>query len=214
MRHKLAVVAGCCATILMLAAPVRADIIIYTDPSSLQPEENLLFNEDGLIGTGMTVEGITNQTGEVFTITGMEELTTPAAGQARVTSTDDNGFTYALFDARDPNIFYTEFEANLRLFSQSAGSATITATNSAGETESLTFAINQGENFFSVLAYNAQLLDTVLIETTVALMDIRQIRVGGVQEGDDVVPSPEPASLLLFGMAAAGLAGRNRMRRR
>src|SRR3546814_17510881 len=67
------------------SAPALADIQFFTGPGSVQPDENVLLNKDT---TGMTVFGDTNQSGLSVTFEGMEDLTLPAAGQARIEAVD------------------------------------------------------------------------------------------------------------------------------
>src|SRR3546814_14711283 len=80
------------------SAPARADIQFGTGPGSVQPDENVLLNKDT---TGMTVFGDTNQSGLSVTFEGMEDLTLPAAGQARIEAVD-GGFQWLNFHMTDP----------------------------------------------------------------------------------------------------------------
>jgi len=197
----------------LTAVEARADLIIQVGRSVVQPAENLLYNEDGLADDGNPVQGATNKTKEIYNIYGNENLTTPSGGQARVEAVD-GGFNYALLDALRPEIFFTEYEANLKLASGASGSATVTACNQFGECESLTFDIGNGENTFTVTSHDGQLINTVAVSTTVDLHDIRQIRLGGVQRGGNGSHNvPEPATTALMGLALVGMACYSRRRR-
>lgn len=205
-----------CSGVLLVGASTqaRADIIFLASPSFVQPDENLNFNEPGLLaGPALTVQGITNQSDTVFNLTGTENLVTPAAGQARVEDEGANGFTSLLIDAFDSNIFFRSFEANLN--AEADGRAFITAIDSDGQEFLFNFILSgAGQNFFGLKAINGQVIDTVLITTNVDLEDVRQIRLGGIQEGDEPDPDvPEPATLALLGVGLASAAAAKRRRR-
>ena len=183
-----------------VAGEARADIIFSTTQGSVNPDENILFNEPGLIsGPALTVTGATNQTGIVVNFTGTDNLITPAQGQARIEDAAQNGFDSLFIDAANPLNFFSEFEANLRLFAQTSGTATVTACNQlGGQCEVFNFAVSSGENFFVLSVVSPQLISTIQITSTVALIDVRQIRVS-IQGQEDTVP--EPTLITLMGMA-------------
>ena len=83
MRHVLRSAVACGLLLTGIATPAKADILFYfSDPGALQPEENLLFNDPGLVLNGLTVQGLTNQTSTLLDITG-QELLVADGGQAR-----------------------------------------------------------------------------------------------------------------------------------
>jgi hypothetical protein len=180
----------------------------------VQPEENLLFNEEYLVHEGNPVQGETNKTEEIYNIYGEENLSANG-GQARVEAAD-GGFDYALLDALRPEVFFTEYEANLKLEAKASGLATVTACDQFNECESLTFDIANGENTFTVTSHHGQVINTVAVRTTVELHDIRQIRLGGIVErhgGGSSHNVPEPGTAALMGLALAGMACYSRRRR-
>jgi PEP-CTERM motif len=212
---RVIVRAGLCALVLLGgAAPARADIMFFfSDPGALQPAENLLFNEPGLLNDGLMVQGVTNNTATLIDISGQESLIADG-GQARVLTTD-NGFQWLMIAADDPGLLFSEFEANLVVYSPPgpppSGTVTVTVTNNFGAIEQDSYIVSGGQNYFSLLAIDPQLIRSILIESDLDLADIRQIRLGGVV-GDTPPTVPEPAMMALFGFAL--LAGGRRLRRR
>jgi hypothetical protein len=195
------------------AATASASILFEVGPSFVQPAENLLFNGADLVaGPALTVQGATNQTGTVFNLTGLENLVTPASGQARVDDELETGFTSLFIDALQPDVFYREFEANLN--AEGDGVANIRVTDGAGAVFDFSFNVDgSGQNFFGLRAIDGQVIDSILISTMgVELADVRQIRLGGITDDDGVPDVPEPSTLLLFGISI-GVAGRLARRR-
>jgi hypothetical protein len=214
MTRNIITIAAVSMFSLLAGAPAQADLIIQLGPSNLQPPENLLFNEEGLLDEGTTVQGRTNNTSEIFDLTGHEELVTPAGGQARVDATADSELDYLLIDALREVVYFTEFEANLHVSGQISGSFTVTACDQFGVCESSTFTLDSGENYFNVASVNGQLIDTVQFQSTVEVDDVRQIRLGGVQELGAPPPQAvsEPGTVALMGLGLAGLAAYRRKR--
>ncbi|BCS33870.1 hypothetical protein TBR22_A30980 [Luteitalea sp. TBR-22] len=205
-----------CTGALMFGMATQADaaLLFLAAPNFVQPDENLLFNGDGLLsGPGLMVQGATNQTATIFNLTGTVDLVTPAAGQARVEDEAGTGFDRLLVDALDPALYFTEFEANLNAGAD--GVATIKALSALGETYTFQFGVNAGgQNFFGIKATEGDAIDTVLILTNGALQDVRQIRLGGVgpRDGGDTGGGdvPEPTSLMLVGGALLAMTASRR----
>lgn len=210
MKLNLVGAAALSALSFLAGAPAQADLIIELGPANTQPPENLLFNEPGLAEQGMTVQGLTNNTGEVFDLEGHEELVTPAQGQARVDGVADSELDFLLVDALRAMVFFTEFEANLHVSGRISGTFTVTACDQLGDCASETFDLGSGENYFSVIAVQGQLIDTVQIQSTAEVDDVRQIRIGGVQELPQQVTEPSSLALMVLGLLALGMARRKR----
>jgi hypothetical protein len=211
----------------LLPSADRADIIFSIDQGTINPAENLLFDD----GTGNPVSGTTNQTGTVIDIYSNETLVANG-GQARVEAADG---AYDLFFLRPhfSNIVFSEFEANVNIAADSEGIATVTACNQLGNfngtdfaptgvtigdgqpCETFTYDLDKGENFFVLSVADAQLLTGVRITTDVGIVDVRQIRLSPLQSnGENLEPVPEPASLVLFSTGLAFAAKRLRKRNR
>jgi hypothetical protein len=209
--------AGVYALLLLgAAAPARADIVFFfNNPGAVQPEENLLFNDPNLVMTGLTVQGVTNNTATLIDITGQETLVADG-GQARVL-TNDNGFQWLLIEPDAVGTLFSEFEANLILYSPPgpppSGTVTVWVTNNFGVTEHDSYTVGAGQNFFSLLAIDPQLIRSILITSTLDLSNIRQIRLGGIQTPENPPTVPEPATMALFGFGLV-LAGRRLRARR
>lgn len=215
--------------IVVGAGEARADISFSLDQQIVQGE-NLLFNEPGLTTTGTTINGIV-QSGYIYDLSSDETLTTPAIGQARVEAVDQS-LNLLYIRPQDSDVLFEDFEANLRIVSNSGGTANITACNqfggfdptapfdptgavqNGGPCEEFSFDLGNGENFFVLTVSDAQLLSGVRIDVTGnSLLDVRQIRIGGSQDGQDVIQIPEPSTALLLGgglLAAVARAYRRR----
>jgi hypothetical protein len=231
--RKVVVSAALVGLIAGGATEARADIHFSLDQGSVQGD-NLLFNQPGLADYGFTVQGITNENpGTVYDISSNELIQTPSQGQALVEAVD-GGLGLFFLQAHTSNVFFADFEANLRIEANTGGTATVTACNqfgsfgpsptftasgpitTTGPCESFTFDLDNGENFFVLTVSDLQLLSGVRIETTDnVFVDVRQIRIGGSQVGGNPVTptAPEPASAFLLGAGFVAAGFRSYRRR-
>ena len=201
IRHALAAVTG--ALVLLLTAhPVHASLIILEGNIS-GDVENILFNEAGLIGSGMTVTGITSETDILFTFGEDSEIvSTPSAGQARVEGTGaDPLFDSLLISGLDPLLAFLLFEANVNV----EGTPTLRITATGSDVVTYDFLAGPGENRFAVYALLDDYLSSIRIQSldADAIQDVRQVRVGGLSfEGglpEPLLSTPEPGALVLLG---------------
>jgi hypothetical protein len=191
------------AVICSGAVLAHADIEILQGPGDIPGDANVLFNEPGLIGTGNPIQGQTQNPSLTVDFQGDEELTTPAAGQARIEATD-GAFTYLSTFLHDGGT-YTSLIVNINALT--TGQVTFTVDQQVGSPFIQTFDIQgPGENFFRIIATNNQLITKTTFATTSGMQDVRQIRIGGQQ------PVPEPASVAALGVGVVALIRRRRNR--
>lgn len=184
----------------LMVAPVQAGIIIETGNNPQPNEENILFNQLSLISMGTTVTGVTNQSNLIVDFTSNVSLTTPSAGQARVTASTGTFNNYMM---TLPGATFQDYIFNLNVSGNTSGTATIQATGTTS-TASETFNIGVGQNFFTLYTTGGEALTGVQVNTTVPLTDVRQNRISGAQTTTGAVP--EPASMLMLGSGLIGVA--------
>jgi hypothetical protein len=202
------------ALALATASPAAATIVLNAGAGVLQPDENLLFNNNPL--PGITIEGITNQTDTLVTIEGGETLT-GAGGQARLDTADGKISTNFVYNGRanqlvgfnlsNAALAFTTTE--FRLFGGTATQATLTFVDTAGQVFAQTFAI-PANGFFNARAIDGQLIDYFSIAANGTIGDIRQIRIGGVQAIPTGIPEPGAWALMITGFAGMGALMRRR----
>jgi len=221
MKMHLAVAASALA--LIVAAPASATIFINTGAGVIQPDENVLFTNNPANGT--TIQGITNQSSTLVSITGGETLV-GNGGQARVESLDglvSTPFTYnglagqsLGFDLSDPALAFNQTEFRIFVGKGTATEATLTFVDTTGGVFTETFAI-PANGFFNATTADGQLIDYFSIAANGSFEDVRQTRIGGVGDinnpGGGLVPEPTSWALMIMGFGGVGalLRGRRRL---
>jgi hypothetical protein len=204
--------AGLCLAAVLMAGSVQAGVIFSPGVTpTAGTVENVRFDPTRtgvFLGPATTVTGIAGRTDYLVDISAEELLIAfenPAATPAvppTVRATD--GALRALgIEVRDgafTTIFY-----NLRV-DQVAGNpvgrfADILVTAFDGSTASFQQQLRNGNNVLTIQADNETLLRGISIFSASNIADIRQIRLGGLQDA----PIPEPSILMSFTLAGIAL---------
>ena len=193
----------------LCVSSTEASFIFHVGAGAIQPNENLLFNEQGLADVGTTIEGITNNTGAIFEVISNDNpqdvLVTPSAGQARVEA-QDGSFSSIMITPQEDGVFFTQLEFNVNVLNMQSGTFSLSVLDQDGVTHQDDFDPNtlaQGENYFSVDAQDGMLIQKATLTANAAIIqDVRQIRLDGVV--------PEPSALALGLFACIGLLGLRR----
>jgi hypothetical protein len=186
---------GAALVALCLAAgAANSAIVILVGPGNFEGDQNVLYNENGLLDNGPLVQGLTNQTGAIvdFFDAG-EDLVTPSGGQARVEAVD-GGFSAMSIQMDEPGSSFSTIILNLH----SSGDGTVMfdiVETGVGSTVAMFDLDGSGENFFRIYGDMGSTIDKLSLVTTVDQDDIRQVRIGGAV--------PEPSALLALGVGLA-----------
>lgn len=220
----------------------RAEFLFFPEEGSfnaelsnqgLNPDENVLFNDDSLILIGNPVQGITNRTDTIVTFTSNETLV-GSGGQASLDSLDGEfeTLTISIEDAS-----FQSLQLNPFIVKKFDGMLTLNALGLNGETGSFSMDFANGENRLGVIATDGFALSSVTLTASGAgafqLIDhVKQVRIGGIQslEDDDEDDDdddgtggsggpggnaiPEPGTLALAAVGALPLIGMLYRRRR
>jgi len=182
-------------------AALNASVIFQPGNHPGLDEENVLFNQNGLIvGPAFTVTGEIESEYLVYFISD-ENLLTPSLGQARVAA-QDSAFRQLEINL-GTNVF-TGIIFDLNTVNSTPGIAVITVTEVTGPGAIYLFPVAQGQNFLTITGLNGGFLESVSISSTVDVNDIRQTRISGAGEG--AVPEPGTYLLCALGFGFIGLA--------
>jgi hypothetical protein len=193
---------------LLVGVNANATIIIYDRLEGGSGDvDNVLFNEPGLDNTGMTIQGILNQSDYIVDFTGNEDLTTPAIGQARIEASDGS-LNYLEIAMHDPNLGFSKIQFNIDAAED--GQVILSFLDQLDNLYTDTFDLDgAGENWFTAIAFDGQVIVRATINSQVdlaSISDVAQIRIGATDQ-TETSPVAEPATMLLLGPGLLGLAG-------
>ncbi|WP_291296100.1 PEP-CTERM sorting domain-containing protein [Elioraea sp.] len=211
----LGVVAG--TAMLAVAVPTQANaaIVFGTGPAP-GSTDNVIVNAcaSPVLGPALTVTGClnTSQTTDVNFTSDENLLLTEGGGQAQLVS-QDGAFSY-LEISLDPGQTFAILELNI----DTNADGTVVFTVQDQNVSSGPLALDEnGVNRFYVIGTAGEDFTSLSFVTTVGVTsvdlvsDVKQVRIGGVDDGGGGFPIPEPATIALFG---AGLLGLGLARRR
>jgi hypothetical protein len=207
-----ATLAAAVLALALMTAPMQAGIIIQTGNNPQPDEESILFNGLGSVSQGLTVVGITNSTGVAVNFLGLEELVTPAAGQARIEALDGSllGYTVSV-----PGSSFLDYIFALNVGGTTTGTATIKVNVIGGSSLTGSFTVGNGENFFTAIANGGDRIESVQVTSDVALTDVRDNRISGIETvPQTTIPEPGSWALLGGGLAVIGASIRRRLQSR
>lgn len=191
---KLLLVAG-----LAGACAANAAVVVSTgNPGNIG--SNVIFNNcTGAASGGTLLQGCLNgQPTTLVSFTSDEIIRAGGGGQARVEAVD-GGYSYLSIALSDAAATFSEFVLNIQLVKKETGN--VTFTTAPGGTYAPSFSLGNGQNFFYISGDDFSSVSFTTTDDVVA--DVRQVRLGGVNNGNQV---PEPGSLALLGLGALGLA--------
>ena len=198
-----------------VAGTANADVI-FSAGNIPGDTENVLFDADcdgNITGPAATIQGCLNQTRSQLvdlTTTG-DSLDTQGVGQAQLIA-EDGSFDDLLIEFASGETFnHLIFNIDV-LNGEGDGTATFTASLVGEPDFTETFDLDaNGQNFFTVQAINGEFMTSFLIESSVQLENVNQIRIGAADGGGGGIPVPEPTAIGLFGLGLVAVAlGRRR----
>jgi hypothetical protein len=195
------------AMLALTAGAASAEIIIVSGSVPGNPAENVLLNSGA---SGLTITGTTNQTSSLVTFKGLESLSEPSNGQARIEATD-GGYTSLQFFLTDPTKSFTSAEFNITAIA--TGMVTIAATDQLGTVFTKTLDLgSNGQNFFNLTTTGGETIKNVQITSTSQIGDTRQVRLGGVAGLASAVPEASTWAMMILGLGMVGAGLRLRRR--
>ena len=198
--------------LLLIASAAQASTV-FTLGNNPSNDTNILLNS-GMTGT--TVTGTANGvSGFTMVFTSTQSLMEPSSGQARVSANPEGTPLTNLTVSLANGATFGDLIINPFIGGQcptcTGGASTITVTSRAanGTLEApvvftgLTVGTN-GNNFLTIVDTTGETIVSVAISVPGGINDLRQPRISG-PFANPTAPSPEPATLGLFGLGLTGL---------
>lgn len=224
---------GVAAAALLFAVQASATVNFFTGLEGGSGDvENVLLDggvaggDAGTFGPGTTVKGSTNQSDLVVVFESMvEDIIIVSGGQARIEGDDNSGdddggetFDDIMISLEDPTLGFTKIQFNIDSLADTDVLITAHWIGPGGPDDEVSSGLtldDTGENFFTAISSDGQIMTKITIETDeLDMLKLEQVRLFAVERnGTPVTPVPEPSTALLLGIGFL-LAGVARTRRR
>jgi hypothetical protein len=198
--------------ILCFAAPAASAISITTGLTGGSGDvDNVLFDQD--LRSGPLVRGSTNPADVLVDFTSTSgDLFAPASGQARLEALNAPfTFTQLCFDLTDGSTF-TKAQLNVNSSESATDGITFSVffEGSSSPFVSVFDLTASGQNMFTIMAEGSERISSICFDTTVPILDVKQVRIGGIERNPVTPVNPVPdggTSAALLGLSLLGLGG-------